>query len=178
MPHELTMRRGARGSQLVLNLSSVSWSTALAHPLEVCDGKLWCLVPCTAGQRSREWASVLGPATKFLSEFGYTCSKVSINYLDASFLEDGYVVPKGCWMSFLWCQVASAAEPVLLKGDVLLMLVSQCVRDRALVSTLCLSGSLGVHVCAHRCLGSAARLQLTLFRKEVLCYLRKVSFNL
>lgn len=54
MPHELTMRRGARGSQLVLNLSSVSWSTALAHPLEVCDGKLWCLVPCTAGQRSRE----------------------------------------------------------------------------------------------------------------------------
>lgn len=54
MPHELTMRRGARGSQLVLNLSSLSWSTALAHPLEVRDGKLWCLVPCTSGQRSRE----------------------------------------------------------------------------------------------------------------------------
>lgn len=122
VPHELIMRQGARGSQLVLNLGSLSWSTALAHPLEACDGKLRCLVPCTAGQRSREWASVLGPATKFLSEFGYTWSKASINHLDASFLGDGYVGPNGCWMSFLWCQVAPAAEPVLLKGDVLLVL--------------------------------------------------------
>lgn len=50
-------------------------------------------------------------------------------------------------------------------------------RERALVSTLCLPGSQCVCV-LYMCLGNAARWQLMLFKKEVLCYLRKVSLNL
>lgn len=50
-------------------------------------------------------------------------------------------------------------------------------RESALVSTLCLPGSQCVCV-LYMCLGNAARWQLMLFKKEVLCYLRKVSLNL
>lgn len=72
---------------MLLNLGSLSWRGVLAHPFEVCDGKLRCPVPSTTRQRSRELGSAPGPAADLLSDFAYNQSRAPINDLAASFFE-------------------------------------------------------------------------------------------
>lgn len=150
MPHELTMRRGAGGSQLMLNLSSLGWSTALPCPLEVCDGKLWCPVPSTAGHQSGELSLVLLPVPWV--NLGIPGGGGGDKRWTECFISGaGYVGPQ---MSFLWYWIASAAEPVQLERDIFLVSphttcqpLRERKREREHLSAHCASLAASVYVC-------------------------------
>ena len=155
-PYALTMRWGAGASQLILNLSSLSWRAVLARLFEVCDRKLWCPVPSTARLRSRELGSALSPAADLLSDFAYAQSRAPINHLAASFF-GGWLCGIPIFAECACCGTGQLMQQILCFLKKLFAschytpLVSQHERQQALVSTQCLPSNLSVCVCLSVC---------------------------